>query len=86
MRPERVFLDVIGTKKLKTFAPCYSQSPSTNDFTPLYSFLGLEIQKAIAESGWGLCFVYKQQLLMYQKEENLYHLYGFRNPYKTINE
>jgi hypothetical protein len=62
----------------------------TADFTPLYSFLGLEIPKTIAESGLGLCFVYKQQLAMYQKggkpDKQLYHLYCFRNTYKTINQ
>ncbi len=55
-QPEGVFLDVIGTKILVLFAPCYSQSPSPADFTPLYSFLGLEIQKQqLKEGGALLC-------------------------------
>ncbi len=33
-----------GDKNLKTFAPCYSQSPPPDDIMPLpYGFLGLEI-------------------------------------------
>jgi hypothetical protein len=56
--PEGIFLDVIGTINLKTFAPCHSQSPSPADFSPPYGFLGLDISTATAESGWGLGFIY----------------------------
>jgi hypothetical protein len=47
-------------KKLKTFAPCYSQSPPPADFTPNYGFMGFEISTPIAESRWvvGIDFVY----------------------------
>jgi hypothetical protein len=31
--PEAEFLDVIGNKSLKSFLPCYSQSPLPTDFT-----------------------------------------------------
>jgi hypothetical protein len=54
---EVVFLDIIGTKKLKTFALCYSQATPPADFTHSYRFLGLEDSIATAESGWGLGFV-----------------------------
>jgi hypothetical protein len=45
-------------KNLKTFAPCYSQSPQPAEFTPPYSFLVLEISTTTADSGWGLGIVY----------------------------
>ncbi len=54
---EGVFLDIIGAKKLKTFAPCYSQAPPPADFTHSYSSLGVEVSIATAESGRGLGFV-----------------------------
>jgi hypothetical protein len=59
-RTEGVFLDEVGSKNLKNFAPCYSQSPGPplTDFTPPYGFLGLEIATATAESGRGLCLHY----------------------------
>ncbi len=41
-------------KDLKNFAPCYSQSPLPADFTPSYSFLGLEISTATADREWSL--------------------------------
>ncbi len=50
-------MDIIGTKKLKTFALCYSQATPPADFTHSHSFLGLEFSIATAESGWGLGFV-----------------------------
>jgi hypothetical protein len=34
LSPEAEFLDVIGTKALTVFPPCYSQSPPLTDFTP----------------------------------------------------
>jgi hypothetical protein len=54
---EGAILDVIGTKILRLFAPCYSQSPPQADFTPPNGFLGLEISIATAESRWGLGLV-----------------------------
>jgi hypothetical protein len=40
--PEAEFLDVIGTKRLKGFPRCYSQSPLLTDFTEfwIYSVYG----------------------------------------------
>jgi hypothetical protein len=64
--PEGVFLDVIGTINLKTFAPCHSQSPSPADFSPPYGFLGLDISNATAESGWELGFIYIISLFTFE--------------------
>jgi hypothetical protein len=65
--PEGIFLDVIGTVNLKTFAPCHSQSPSPADFSPPYGFLGLDISNATAESGWRLGFVYIISLFTFER-------------------
>jgi hypothetical protein len=60
-RPEGLFLDVIGKKNLKTFAPFYSWSPPPADFTPPYVFLGLErfLQQQLKVGGWAwVCLHY----------------------------
>jgi hypothetical protein len=58
MRAEEEFLDVIGKKNLKTFAPCYSQSPQTAEFTPLCGFLYLRFQQQQLTVGGGFGIVY----------------------------
>jgi hypothetical protein len=64
---EGVFLEVIGTKDLKTFAPCYSQSPPPAYFTPPFGLLGLEFSTGTTESRWGLGFVYIIFLFTFEK-------------------
>jgi hypothetical protein len=59
LKPEAVFLDVIGTKLWRLIANhCHLSLPT--DFTPppMYGCHGLEISRATAESGWGLGFVF----------------------------
>ncbi len=63
-----VFLGRNWDKNLKTFAPCYSQSPPPADFTPTFGILGLEIFAATAEKGEGLGFLYIISLFTYKNQ------------------
>ncbi len=47
-------MDVIGTKNLKTFAPCYSKSPPPAGFTPPTIFLDLRLLHQQLKIGGGL--------------------------------
>jgi hypothetical protein len=47
-------MNVLGTKNLKAFAPCYSQSPPPADFTPPYVFLDLICLRQQLKVGGGL--------------------------------
>jgi hypothetical protein len=58
-------------KNPKTFAPCYSQSPPPEDFTPPYVFFYLGFLQATAESGRGLCFVYIISLFTFESSIDL---------------
>ncbi len=54
------------TKRLKSFALCYSQLLLLADFFPLYGFLRLEFSTATAEGGgggFGILFVYQTSIL-----------------------
>jgi hypothetical protein len=66
-------------KNLKTFDPCYSQSPSLTDFTRRYGLIGLKISTATSKRGEGGLALFTTSLCL-----SLIILYLYNNTFSPI--